>query len=167
MSDAPSKPLDRAERGRIMAQRRSAARLAAVQALYQLEMTGASARSVRLEFEAHRLGKEVDGVEYNDADPEYFGGIIDSVVRRQREIDPLIDEVLKASWPLGRIDPTLRAVFRACAAELHAMPRTPAKVAISEYLDVAKAFFQGDEARFANGVLDTLARRLRSEEFTR
>lgn len=145
---------------------RSAARLGAVQALYQMEMTGAGWRSAQLEFEAHRLGRVVDDAEYRAPDLGLFREILRGVVERQGELDRSIDSVLAADWPIARIDPTLRAIFRAAAYELTARADAPARVVISEYVDVARAFFdQGEESRFANGVLDGLARRLRPGEF--
>ncbi|GMG81677.1 transcription antitermination factor NusB [Paralimibaculum aggregatum] len=146
-------------RGRLA---RSAARLAAVQALYQMEVSGANWRAVRQEFETHRLGAEIEGAQYHDADLALFRDILSGVVERQSQIDKLTDKALVARWPLGRIDPTLRAVFRAAGHELIARPDIPPKVTIGEYLDVAKAFFEeGREAKFVNGVLDHMAREAR------
>ncbi|WP_018631331.1 transcription antitermination factor NusB [Neomegalonema perideroedes] len=145
---------------------RSAARLGAVQALYQMEMTGMGWRSAQLEFEAHRLGRVVDEAEYRMPDLGLFREILRGVVERQGELDRLIDGVLAKEWPIARIDPILRAVFRGAAYELTARADVPARAAIVEYVDVARAFFdQGEESRFANGVLDGLARQLRPGEF--
>ncbi|MEM6972456.1 MAG: transcription antitermination factor NusB [Pseudomonadota bacterium] len=138
---------------------RSAARLAAVQALYQLEVTGADWRDVRQEFETHRLGSDVEGLRFADPDIGLFRALLEGVHRRQVRIDHLTDDALNARWPLGRIDATLRALFRAAGYELVDTPKTPAKVVIGEYVDIAKAFFpSGREPGFVNGVLDHMAR---------
>lgn len=143
-------------------QARSAARLAAVQALYQLEVSGADWRAVRQEFESHRIGAEIEGAQYHEADIDLFRDILSGVVAEQGPIDKLTDRALVKRWPLGRIDPTLRAVFRAAGHELLARSDIPPKVTIGEYLDVAKAFFpEGKEASFVNGVLDHMAREAR------
>ncbi|MEL6278175.1 MAG: transcription antitermination factor NusB [Pseudomonadota bacterium] len=146
---------------------RSAARLAAVQALYQMEITGASWREVRQEFETHRIGAEIEGEQYREADITLFRAILEGVVERQSDIDKLTDAALVAKWPLGRVDPTLRAIFRCGGYELLARTDIPPRVAINEYVDVAKAFFpEGQESRFANAVLDHMAREARAEEMT-
>ena len=143
---------------------RSAARLAAVQALYQIEMTGEDWRTVVREFDQHRLGAEIEGVQYRDADPHHFRDVVDGVIKHQVEIDRLTDEALVERWPLGRLDSILRAVFRAAGMELVAKPDVPPKVVIGEYLDVAKAFFpHGRESGFVNGVLDHMARQARPD----
>lgn len=145
---------------------RSAARLAAVQALYQMEISGAGWEAVRKEFEEHRLGAEIEGAQYREADLELFRDILRGVVEKQSSIDRLTDRALVERWPLGRIDATLRAVFRAAGHELTARPDIPPKVAIGEYVDVAKAFFEsGREAKFVNAVLDHMAREARPEAF--
>ncbi|HUF87278.1 MAG TPA: transcription antitermination factor NusB [Thermohalobaculum sp.] len=144
---------------------RSAARLAAVQALYQMELTGAAWEAVRDEFEAHRLGAEIEGAQYREADVELFRAILEGVFGDQAAIDQLTDRALVAKWPLGRIDATLRALFRAAGYEITARPDIPARVAIGEYVDVAKAFFaEGREAKFVNAVLDHMARESRAAE---
>ena len=146
---------------------RSAARLAAVQALYQMEITGADWKTVRLEFETHRLGAEIDGEQYREADIDLFRDILEGVVTRQVAIDHLTDRALVAKWPLGRVDATLRALFRAAGYELIVRTDIPPKVSIGEYVDVAKAFFaDGKEAKFVNGVLDHMAREVRTSEMT-
>jgi transcription antitermination protein NusB len=147
------------------ANRRGAARLAAVQALYQMELAGVTLPDVLAEFEAIRLGKEIDGIEYRDADAAFFRDIVSGVVRDQRSLDPAIDAALVSGWPLARIDATLRAILRAGTYELSNRRDVPAKVAISEYVDVARAFFEGEAAGMVNGVLDSLARSLRASEF--
>jgi N utilization substance protein B len=144
---------------------RSAARLAAVQALYQMEVSGSAWTDVRDEFEAHRLGTDVEGLRYAEPDVELFRDILSGVQRRQVRIDHLTDDALNARWPLGRIDPTLRALMRAAGHELVARPDIPARVIIGEYVDVAKAFYaDGREPRFVNGVLDHMARDARPGE---
>ncbi|MEJ1158602.1 transcription antitermination factor NusB [Prosthecomicrobium sp. N25] len=147
------------------ANKRGAARLAAVQALYQMDIAGSELGDVLAEFEAFRLGKEIDGLEFREADPVWFREVVSGVVRDQREIDPKIHKALAEGWPLKRIDVTLRAVLRAGTWELTARRDVPARVIISEYIDVAKAFFVEDEPRIVNGVLDRLARDIRAGEF--
>jgi len=148
------------------ANQRGAARLAAVQALYQLDVGGASLTEVVAEFENLRLGKGLDGDQYRDADAALFRDIIAAVVREQRNLDPAIHVSLASEWPLKRIDVTLRAILRCGAYELTGRRDVPAKVVITEYVDIASAFFAGgDEPRVVNGVLDTIARKLRGEEF--
>ena len=147
---------------------RSAARLAAVQALYQMEIAGTDWQAVRREFEDHRLGAEIEGVQYREADVDLFRDILEGVVARQAAIDQLTDRALVEKWPLGRIDATLRAVFRAAGYELIARPDFPPKVSIGEYVDVTKAFFSaGKEAKFVNAVLDHMAHEVRAGEMTR
>lgn len=147
------------------ANKRGSARLAAVQALYQMDIAGSEVGDVLAEFEAFRLGKEIDGLEFREADPAWFRDIVTGVVRSQREIDPRVHLALTEDWPLRRIDVTLRAILRAGTWELMARKEVPARVIISEYIDVAKAFFVEDEPRIVNGVLDRLARDLRAAEF--
>ncbi|MBX2853998.1 MAG: transcription antitermination factor NusB [Rhodobacteraceae bacterium] len=143
---------------------RSAARLAAVQALYRMEITGATWKETIGEFETHFIGAELEGAQYREADIALFRDLLRGVVERQTEIDKLTDAALVEKWPLGRVDPTLRAIFRCGGYELLARADVPYKVAINEYVDVAKAFFTGgQEARFANAVLDHMARRTREQ----
>jgi N utilization substance protein B len=145
---------------------RSASRLAAVQALYQMELSGADWQTVQREFEDHRLGAMIEGEQYRDADPKLFGDILKGVFERQAAIDQLTDRALVEKWPLGRIDATLRAAFRAAGHELTARPDIPPKVIIGEYVDVVKAFFSfGKEAKFVNAVLDHMAREVRPDDF--
>lgn len=145
---------------------RSAARLAALQALYQMEMTGSSLKRCEEEFENRWIGAEVDGAQYNDADMDHFRALLRGAVANQARIDQLTNAALVAKWPLGKIDPTLRALFRAAGAEL-LTTATPPKVAISEFVDVAKAFFDaGKESKFVNAVLDHMARAARPEAFS-
>jgi transcription antitermination protein NusB len=145
--------------------RRSAARLYAVQALFQMEAAGSGLDAVREEFETHRLGLDIDGETYGDPDLDHFRTVLHEAVNNQARIDQLADRALVAKWPIDRIDPTLRALFRAAGAEIVAM-RTPPKVAIVEYLAVAQAFFpEGREQKFVNAVLDHMARDARPEAF--
>ena len=147
---------------------RSQARLAAVQALYQMDVAETDLAAVIEEFKAHRLGNEDDAATETEtgraADIEHFAGVLKGVVRRQREIDPLIDQQLAQGWRLTRIDSILRAILRAGALELIEHKAVPPRVVINEYVEVAHAFFEGDEARVVNGVLDGLARKLRPGE---
>ena len=147
------------------ANQRSAARLAAVQALYQMDVGNGALEEVLAEFETWRLGHEVDGVQYRGSDAPFFREIVSGVVRDQREIDPLIHQTLAATWPLVRIDITLRAILRAACHELKSRGDVPARVVITEYVEIAKAFFGEDEPRVANAVLDRIARVLRPAEF--
>lgn len=147
------------------ANQRGAARLAAVQALYQMDVGGATLPEVLAEFEAHRLGKEVDGEQYRNADAAFFREVVGGVVGAQRQLDPAIDAALISDWSLPRIDTTLRAILRSGAFELADRRDVPARVVITEYVDVAKAFFDGDASAMVNAVLDTLARQFRPEEF--
>ena len=149
---------------------RTAARVAAVQALFQSEQAQTNAETVIDEFVRHRLGELPGdgGFEEGrtpDAHVPLFAAIVRMATREQERIDGLIMEVLAADWPLQRLDPVLRAVMRAGTAELLMPEGPPARVVINEYLDVAHGFFDGDEPRMANGVLDRLARQLRPGEF--
>ena len=133
---------------------RSQARLAAVQALYQMDLAETDLAAVIDQFKAHLLGSEADNGTGAEADPEHFAGVLKGVVRRQREIDPMIDQQLAQGWRLTRIDSILRAILRAGAFELMELNDVPPRVVISEYIDVAHAFFEADEPRVVNGVLD-------------
>ena len=144
---------------------RSAARLYAVQALFQMEHSQQSVDVVRREFLDHRFGATYDGVEMQEGDVDHFAHVIDTAVNYQAAIDQSTDAALVAKWPIARIDPTLRALVRAAGAELRDQ-RTPPKVVIVEYMDVAAAFFpDGKEAKFVNAVLDHMAREARPEAF--
>lgn len=144
------------------ANKRGAARLAAVQALYQMDVAGTGVMEITAEYEAYRLGQEVDGEQYLDADPQWFRAIISGVVQEQRQLDPLIRQRLPEDWPLSRIDSTLRAILRAGLWEIKNRKDVPIAVIISEYVDIAKAFFEGDEPRLVNAVLDRMAKELRT-----
>jgi len=152
---------------------RSQARLAAVQALYQMDLAETDLGAVIEEFKAHRLGagaeKEIAENGTSDstggeADAEHFARVLRGVVARQRDLDPMIDHQLAEGWRLNRIDSIVRAILRAGAFELIELTDVPVRVVISEYIDVAHAFFEGDEPKVVNGVLDGLARKLRPGE---
>jgi N utilization substance protein B len=143
---------------------RSQARLAAVQALYQMDLAETDLADVIEEFKAHRLGAHVDDDSIAQADPEHFARVLRGVVKRQREIDPAIDQQLASGWRLVRIDSIVRAILRAATFELMDLSEVPARVVISEYIEVAHAFFEGDEPKVVNGVLDQMARKLRPGE---
>jgi N utilization substance protein B len=140
---------------------RSQARLAAVQALYQMDMAGTDLAEVIDEFNIHRMGEAAEDRTIAGADAEHFGRILHGVVRRQKELDPVIDGQLASGWRLVRVDAILRAILRAGAFELMEEAGVPPRVVINEYVNVAHAFFAGDEPRVVNGVLDALARKLR------
>jgi len=150
--------------GKSAALARSQARLAAVQALYQMDLAETDLAAVIEEFKAHRLGNEGENGTAAQADLEHFAGLLKGVVRRQRDIDPLIDRQLAEGWRLTRIDSIVRAILRAAAFELMELKDVPPRVVISEYIEVAHAFFEGDEPKVVNGVLDSLARKLRPGE---
>ena len=136
--------------------KQSAARLYAVQALFQMEMSHLSVKETIKEFELHRIGAKIDDTRYNFADLKMFRDILQKAVAEQSKIDKLTNSSLKDTWPLKRIDPTLRALFRAATAEL-LINRTPTKAVINEFIDIAKAFFpDGKESKFVNGVLDNI-----------
>lgn len=145
---------------------RSAARLYAVQALFQMEHSDQGVNAVYLEFLDHRFGAEVDDdTDMIEGDPDLFRVVLDSAVDEQRRIDQMTDRALVAKWPIARIDPTLRALFRAAGAELIGN-ETPPRVIITEYVDVATSFFpDGREPKFVNAVLDHMAREMRPEAF--
>lgn len=147
------------------ANQRGAARLGAVQALYQMDVGGAPLPKVIAEFEAHRLGKELEGLQLRPADMPFFRALVTGVVKAQRRIDPIVHAALPPTWPLTRIDLTLRAILRCGAFELAERPDVPGRVVISEYVDIANAFFSEDEPALVNGVLDAVARQRRPQEF--
>jgi N utilization substance protein B len=147
-------------------QMKSAARLYAVQALFQMEHSGQSADAVSREFLDYRFGAEVeDGVEMAEGDAALFERLLGDAVNWQVTIDQMTDRALVAKWPIDRIDPTLRALFRAAGAEL-TQSDTPPRVVIMEFVDIAKSFYpEGREAKFVNAVLDHMAREARPEAF--
>jgi len=137
---------------------RSVARLAAVQALYQMETSGVGAEAVVREFTEHRFDRDIEGHTLAQADEAFFGELVRGVVGEQGEIDRAIVKRLAQGWRLERIDATLRAILRAGAFELMRRPDVPCEVVIDEYLEVAKSFFEGPEPGFVNGALDGIAR---------
>ena len=145
---------------------RAAARLYAVQALFQMEHSGQSSDTVRREFLDFRFGAEVeDGVDMRDGDIDLFRKLIDDAVNWQSKIDQMTDRALVAKWPIGRIDPTLRALFRAAGAEM-LEGEAPPRVVINEFVDIAKSFYpEGKEPKFVNAVLDHMVREARPEAF--
>jgi N utilization substance protein B len=147
------------------ANRRGAARLAAVQALYQMDLAGTGLNEILAQFESHWIGREVEGAQYLPAEAAFFRDIVGGVLREQLRLDPLIDDALSKGWPLKRIETVLRAVMRAGAYELDHRRDVPARVIVSEYVDVAHAFVEGDETGMVNAVLDQLARQMRAAEF--
>ena len=160
MNDTPSN-----QSGNQRRKMKSASRLYAVQALFQMEHSGQTLDQVTAEFLNFRFGETYDGAEMIDGDISHFKMLLERAVDHQVKIDQLTDRALVARWPLGRIDPTLRALFRAAGVELIGRD-TPPKVAISEYVDVAKAFFdKGDEPKFVNAVLDHMAREVKPDAF--
>jgi N utilization substance protein B len=152
--------------------KRTASRVAAVQALFQSDQTGENAETIIDQFVRHRFG-ELSGTggfeegRIPDAEVPLFARIVRGAVRQQDTVDRMLAEALPADWPLGRIDPVLRALLRAGATELAMADGPPAKVVINEYLDVARGFFDGGEPGMANAVLDRMARLLRPQEFAR
>jgi transcription antitermination protein NusB len=147
------------------ANRRGAARLAAVQALYQMDLAATPLHDILAEFESHWIGREVEGEEYLPAEAAHFRDVVRGVVADQRKLDPMIDAILSKGWPLKRIETVLRAILRAGAYELDRKPDVPARVVVSEYADIAHAFVEPDETGMINAVLDQLARQLRAGEF--
>ncbi len=147
------------------ANKRGAARLAAVQALYQMDLAGTGLNEILAEFESHWIGCEVEGAQYLPAEAAFFRDIVSGVVREQRKLDLLIDAALAERWPLKRIEAILRAVLRAGCYELDRRGDVPARVVVSEYADVAAAFVEREETGMVNAVLDQLARQLRGDEF--
>ena len=144
---------------------KSAARLYTVQALFQMEAIGQTVDAVMREFEDHRFGEVFDDVEMQEGDVDTFRALMERAVDEQAKIDQVTDRALVAKWPLGRIDPTLRGLFRAAGAEM-LNGGTPPKVIITEFVDVAGAFFpDGKEPRFVNAVLDHMAHEVMPDAF--
>ena len=144
---------------------RSAARLGAVQALYQMDLAGTDVGEVLAQFSSRASGDAFDDGQCGPADFPFLKEVVDGVVREQRTIDPALNKLLDTGWPLARLDATLRAILRAAAYEIMFMENVPSRVAITEYLDVAHAFFDEQEPKLLNGVLNTLARQRRPDEF--
>src|SRR5688572_12948925 len=140
---------------------RSAARLAAVQALYQMEMEGTPLAKLLHEFHEHRLGATIEDDTYADAEIDFFDDLVAGADARREEIDALISDRLAEGWSLERLDRPMRAILRAGAYELVARKDVPAATVINEYLDVAHAFYDKKEAGFVNGLLDAIAKAAR------
>lgn len=143
---------------------RSAARLAAVQALYQMDVSGKGVIDALAEFEAFWIGREVEGITFQPSDIEFFRNVLSGVVQNQRAIDIKVDAALAAGWPLKRIEAVLRAILRAGAYELMFRKDVPVRVTISEYVDVTHGFYGADEPGLVNAVLDNIARDVRAGE---
>lgn len=141
------------------ANQRGSARLAAVQALYQMDVGQVSLEDTLAQFESFRLGRELEGEQYLPADADYFRHIVRGVVQHQLTLDPVIDSTLLGGWPMTRIDATLRALLRAAVFELTQRKDIPFKVVIREYVDVALAFYDDEVPGMVNGVLDAVARK--------
>jgi N utilization substance protein B len=140
---------------------RTVARLAAVQALYQMELAGEGAETVITEFSNHRFDADIEGEPLAEADEEYFAGIVRGVIENQREIDTAVKARLASNWRMERLDATLRALLRCGAWELAHQPEVPREIVIDEYVELAKAFFDEAEAKFVNAALDGVARDVR------
>lgn len=147
--------------------KKSAARLGAVQALYQMDVAATPLHDIFAQFQSHWLGQEVEGTQYPDADLNLFRDVVEGVLREQMRIDPMVDKALANGWPLRRVETVLRATLRAGAYELMGRPDVPARVVVAEYVNVAGAFLDRDETGMVNAVLDALARDLRASEFDR
>lgn len=144
---------------------RANSRLAAVQALYQMDVAGKGLHEILAEFETFWIGREVEGELYKPAEVDFFRDVLNGVLGDQRSIDQDIDATLAEGWPLRRVEAVMRAVLRAGAYELKKRKDIPARVVITEYVDVAAAFLAKDEVGMTNAVLDALARKLRAEDF--
>lgn len=136
-----------------------------MQALYQMDLSGSDVGETLAQFSSRAMGEDFENGQCGEADYRHLREVVDGVVREQPTIDPAVDRLLDKAWPLHRLDSTVRAILRAAAFELMFMPQVPARAAISEYLDVADAFFGAEEPRFVNGVLNRLARQARPAEF--
>jgi transcription antitermination protein NusB len=144
---------------------RSAARLGAVQALYQMDIATADLGETLAQFSSRVVGNDFDDGQCGEADYKHLREVVEGAVREQALIDPAVDRLLDKDWPLHRLDATLRAIIRAGAYEIMFKENVPARVAINEYVNVASAFFDGEEQKFANAVLNNLARQRRPQEF--
>lgn len=152
-----------ARRGAVGGPRR-AARLAAVQALYQMELGGGNADQVVAEFDRHRLGKEIDGESFGEVDRKLFADLVRGVAIGCSDLDSMIAACLSEDWKVERLEAVLRAILRAAAFELSERHDVPPRVVITEYVDLADAFFSGKEPALVNGVLDCVARAIRPDE---
>jgi len=145
-----------------MSKARSAARLAAVQALYQMDMENIGLARLLDEFHAHRLGAEIEDAVYTEAEQSFFDDIVSSVHARRTEIDALIESKQGEQWKIGRLDKTMLQLLRSGTYEIIARPDVPTASVIDEYLDVAHAFFDDKDAKFVNGLLDAVAKEKRA-----
>jgi N utilization substance protein B len=164
MADRSPKPDTAAKSGPKQANKRGTARLAAVQALYQMDVAHTDINDVIGSFQTFWMGQEVEGDTYLPADHQFFRDIIQGVMRDQTRIDQSVDFILADEWPLRRIEAVLRAVLRAGTYELFERLDIPAKVIIAEYVDVADAFVDREEVGMANAVLDKIAKRVRPQD---
>ena len=153
------------QRNERKANKRGAARLAAVQALYQMDVAATGLNEVFAQFESHWIGREVEGSQYLPAEAAFFREIVGGVLRDQRALDPKIDAALIKGWPLKRIEALMRAVLRGGLYELQNRQDIPARVIVSEYVDIASAFVEADETGMVNAVLHDLARQTRPADF--
>lgn len=156
-----AEPVEDAKSGRAP---RTAARLGAVQALYQMDLVQSDLSDILAEFGASRLGEDFEGGQCGMADFAFLRDLVTGVIREQRVIDPALNACLAENWALSRLDSTLRAILRAAAYEIVARRDVPVRVVINEYLDITHAFFEDDEPGFVNGVLDRLAHSHRADE---
>ena len=147
-------------------EKRANARLAAVQALYQMDVAGKGVNEILAEFEAHWIGREIEGAQYKPAELAFFRDVLNGVIADQRALDVTVNETLQEGWPLRRVEAVMRAVLRAGAYELKKRKDVPVRVVITEYVDVAAAFLAKDEVGMINAVLDALARKLRAGELS-
>jgi transcription antitermination protein NusB len=147
--------------------KRANARLAAVQALYQMDVTGKGINEIFAEFETYWIGQEIEGEQYRPAELAFFRDTVSGVLKDQMSIDQMVDSALVEGWPLTRIEALMRAILRAGTYELKKRKDIPPRVSISEYVDVASAFFAREESGMINAVLDVVGRRLRSDEFVK
>ena len=148
-------------------EKRSAARLAAVQALYQMEISGKSVGDAMAEFQAYWIGREVDDIAFRPAEEEFFRTLVQGVVDQQVPIDQKVDAALAKGWPLKRVEAVLRAILRSATYELLRLKDVPAKVVISEYVDLTRDFYDGEEVGMVNAVLDSIGRDLRASELSK
>lgn len=148
-------------------EKRSAARLAAVQALYQMEISGKSVGDAMAEFQAHWIGREVDDLTFRPAEEDFFRTLVQGVVDDQVAVDQKVDAALAKGWPLKRVEAVLRAILRSATYELLRLKDVPAKVVISEYVDLTRDFYEGEEVGMVNAVLDAVGRDLRSSELAK
>ena len=147
------------------AEKRRGARLSVVQALYEMEVGGRGVVEAMAEFEAFWIGKEVEEIELPKAELAFFRDILGGVVREQRLVDRTVDDLLANNWPLKRVEAVVRAILRAGAYELAFRKDVPGRAVISEYVAVARAFYEGEEIGMVNAVLDKMARDFRADEF--